>query len=61
MYKRFISEVHPPVPVVLIYASESGSQGFGVPVMTGTRVRNWARLAKPLRGSNEGGLHFQFA
>ena len=34
MDKRFISEVHPPVPVVLIYASESGSQGFGVPVMT---------------------------
>jgi len=37
MDKRFISEVHPPIPVVLIYASESGSQGFGVPVMTAVR------------------------
>ena len=40
MDKRFISEVHPPVPVVLIYASESGSQGFGVPVMTTSSERS---------------------
>ena len=37
MDKRFKSEVHPPAPVVIIYASESGSQGFGVPVMTLSR------------------------
>jgi len=33
--KRFVSEVLPPDPLVLIYMSESGSQGFGEPVMTG--------------------------
>jgi len=35
MDKRFISEVHPPDPVILIYVSESGSQGFGEPIVTG--------------------------
>ena len=33
--KRFIGEVLPRDPVVLVYVSDSGSQGFRVPVMTG--------------------------